>query len=249
MYKLAMTLTTSLLGVGLSTFLTPPPGRDTPPPPSAKKKEKEKDKDKEKGAVGDLRKAYDAIRRIRLDDGRGSAPEERLRDWADRAAGFYRDGLKAMERGDERETHEYGAIAHDLARAANHAAEAQRLDRRTDDLPPPPGDENEGERTARDLRRAYDRIKEMDRREVSHDGRFYVDAARDLYGAARRDAEDGRLDRAGELARAAEAMTHVPEHLGHLAEPPKGGPKPPPPVRHDEPRRPAPRVDLPPPLD
>jgi hypothetical protein len=41
--------------------------------------------------------------------------------------------------------------------------------------------------------------------------------ARDLYRAARRDLEAGREDRGGELARAAEAMTHVTEHLGHVA--------------------------------
>ena len=48
-------------------------------------------------------------------------------------------------------------------------------------------------------------------------------ASRDLYTAARRDLEAGREERGGELARAAEAMTHVIEHLGHVAEgPPEG---------------------------
>ena len=42
-------------------------------------------------------------------------------------------------------------------------------------------------------------------------------AARDLYSAARRDMEAGRVERAGEMARAAEAMTHVPEHLYQVA--------------------------------
>src|SRR4051812_27960397 len=42
---------------------------------------------------------------------------------------------------------------------------------------------------------------------------FYRDASKDLYNAARRDASAGRRERAGELARAAEALTHVPEHL------------------------------------
>ena len=49
------------------------------------------------------------------------------------------------------------------------------------------------------------------------DAKFYLDAARDLYNAARRDVEAGREERAGELARAAEAMTHVPEHLSNAA--------------------------------
>ena len=46
----------------------------------------------------------------------------------------------------------------------------------------------------------------------------YVKAARDLYTAARRDLEAGRDERAGELARAAEAMTHVPEHLAQIGD-------------------------------
>ncbi len=52
---------------------------------------------------------------------------------------------------------------------------------------------------------------------MAADSDFYVKAARDLYSAARRDLEAGRDERAGELARAAEAMTHVPEHLAQVA--------------------------------
>ncbi len=47
---------------------------------------------------------------------------------------------------------------------------------------------------------------------------YFRDAANDLYRSARRDFDAGRLERAGELARAAEAMTHVSEHLGHAAD-------------------------------
>jgi hypothetical protein len=66
---------------------------------------------------------------------------------------------------------------------------------------------------------------------------FYRETARDLYNAARRDVEAGRYDRAGELARAADAMTHVIEHLGHAAdqsarpEPREPEPKPEPKAR------------------
>ena len=60
--------------------------------------------------------------------------------------------------------------------------------------------------------------------------KFYIDAARDLYNAARRDAEAGRLDRAGELAKAATAITHVSEHLAHALHdgppPPRDGDRP-----------------------
>ena len=68
---------------------------------------------------------------------------------------------------------------------------------------------------------------------------FYIKAARDLYSAARRDLEAGRDERAGELARAAEAMTHVPEHLAQ-AGPARGEfdarPAPPPPPDGPEPK-------------
>jgi hypothetical protein len=104
--------------------------------------------------------------------------------------------------------------------------------------------------TRHELRKAYDRLREADDRD-SNDAEFYLDAARDLYKAARRDADGDRSERALELARAAEAMTHVPEHLGHAAdirpEPAKG--------KRD--RKEAPKAkrerskgdDLPPPID
>jgi hypothetical protein len=241
MLKLFALTGTSLVGLAL-TALLPPSGPGGPPPrPDAKKKGL--------GAAVDLRKAYDAIRRVRADEGRGGAAEERLRDWAERAAGLYRKGVRAMEDGDERLAHEYGAMAHDLARAADHADNAARWDRHDDNLPPPPSDGAQGdrERTLRDLRHAFDRIREIEGQDPPSEGRFYLDAARDLYRAARRDAENGHLDRAGELARAAETMSHVPEHMIHAERGPDG---PPPPDRKAERKRPLePRGDLPPPID
>ena len=64
------------------------------------------------------------------------------------------------------------------------------------------------------------------------DGRGYVIADRTVQGrdpatwaraavAAWRDLEADRDERAGELARAAEAMTHVPEHLANAGEAPE----------------------------
>src|SRR5436189_194701 len=82
-----------------------------------------------------------------------------------------------------------------------------------DDLPKPPGGtwaDEAPDPLRHDLRKAYDRLSDADSKPASN---FYRDAARDLYNAARRDAEAGRYDRAGELARAADAMTHVIEHL------------------------------------
>ena len=84
------------------------------------------------------------------------------------------------------------------------------------------GPEDSGERVRRDLNRAYDRIAEFSQGEPDAGAAFYLKAARDLYTAARRDVEAGREERGGELARAAEAMTHVAEHLGHAADGPRG---------------------------
>ncbi len=258
MFKMITLVTSTLIGLSLSAILPAQgPGGSPPPPP----------KKKGHGAKEDLRKAYDSIRRLRLDEGRGGRPEERLRDWAERAADLYRKGVRAMDDGDEHLAHEYGAMAHDLARAADHASNAARFDHRDDDLPPPPGGSpgEEWDRLVRDLRHAYDRIRDVADKDPTREARFYLDAARDLYNAARRDAEDDRLDRAGELARAAEAMSHVPEHMMHAergpdAPPPpdrkKAEPKkarrPGPPERKAEPkkgRRPEPGGELPPPLD
>ena len=55
-------------------------------------------------------------------------------------------------------------------------------------MPPPPsgpGREDDGELIRRELRRAYDRIREADV-SSSDEAKFYLDAARDLYKAARR---------------------------------------------------------------
>ena len=104
-------------------------------------------------------------------------------------------------------------------------------------------------RARKDLYRAYDRLGWLGTWQGAPGSEFYVKAARDLYSAARRDLEAGRDERAGELARAAEAMTHVPEHLDQIGggpgrevgrsapAPPAGGPVPktkgfdPPPAR------------------
>lgn len=63
------------------------------------------------------------------------------------------------------------------------------------------------------LKEAHDKLKAA----IEKDGegaRFYLDSARNLYNAARRDATEGRNDRAIELARAAVALTLVPRYLG-----------------------------------
>lgn len=201
--------TSSLMGLALTATIPAEPFAGPDAPPKAKKKE-------DKGPGGDeMKKAYDLLRRIRSDSRNSGRPEERLKDWTERATKLYRDAVRAFEKGEERKAREFGVAAHDLARAVDHARNAATFDL-DDELPPPPdlkGPRDEDERTRRDLRHAYDRISELKDDAEGHETRFYLDASKDLYNAARRDAVSGRRERAGELARAAEALTHVPEHL------------------------------------
>ena len=256
---------TSLLGVGLGALLSaaPPPPTDGPPPPPHEKK---KGGPGPRGPEGELRKAYDLLRRLRAADGPAGKPQERLKDWTERASRLYRKAVEAKAAGGPpHKAHEYASAAHALARAIGHARDASRVDRPDPELPPPPpgrGPDDDAERTTRELRHAYDRIREGRDRESGPEARFYFDAARDLYNAARKDAEGDRPERAGELARAAEAMTHVPEHLARAIEDhpepkqkhePKAKPKdrPEPKDKDDRPEGERPRAgrDLPPPLD
>ncbi len=149
---------------------------------------------------------------------------------------------------------EYGTAAHDLARAVDHARNATRFDRPDPDLPPPSDDfglEDAKDRARRDLTRAYERLEWLGTWRAAAGSEVYVKAARDLYSAARRDLAAGRDERAGELARAAEAMTHVPEHLAQLG-PDRGRPgdlpAPPPPDGPEakKARRPEPKAKAPP---
>ncbi len=205
---------TSVLGISLAGFFQGPEPRPgyAPPPPKAKGK---------KGAPGDeLRKTYDLLRRVRS-DAAGGRTEERLSDWIERASSLYRQAVRLSVQGELRRARELGTAAHDLARAVDHARNATQLDRPDPDLPPPPdgiGPEDVGERARRDLYRAYEHIQFASAESTDAESRFYLNAARDLYNAARRDAEANREERSGELARAAEAMTHVPEHLRNAAE-------------------------------
>jgi hypothetical protein len=250
MIKLFATVGTVLVSLALAAAQPPPP--DGGPLAKAKAKGKEGKKKAGREPGQELSKAYDLLRRLRADDSTSGRPDERLRDWTDRAAGFYREGLKSLGAADAFRAREYGAAAHDLARAVDHSRNAVRYDRPDPDLPPPADDfglRDTEDRARTDLYRAYDRLAWLGTWQGAQGSDFYVKAARDLYSAARRDMEAGRVERAGELARAAEAMTHVPEHLyqvggglgrevGRVAPPPPaGGPVPkakgfaPPPVR------------------
>jgi hypothetical protein len=221
MNKLVAIVSSIVVSLGLATLL---PGQSPPPggPPSPKAKGKGAGKKKgEREPGGELRKAYDLLRRLRADDGVAARPEERLREWTNQAAELYRDGLKAQSAGDMVVAREYGAAAHDLARAVDHAHNASRFDRPDPDLPQPSDDfglEDTRDRSRRDLYRAYERLGWLGTWRRAGASEVYVKAARDLYNAARRDLQAGRDERAGELARASEAMTHVPEHLAQMGD-------------------------------
>jgi hypothetical protein len=215
MIKLVATASSLLVSLGLAAFLPAQPPPDGRPLPKAKGKAEGKKKGGREPA-GELSKAYDLLRRVRADDTSASRPDERLREWTDRAAGYYRDGLKALNAADMLRAREFGAAAHDLARAVDHSRNAVRYDRPDPDLPPPSdnfGLRDSEDRARADLYRAYDRLGWLGTWQGTPGSDYYVKAARDLYSAARRDLEAGRVERAGELARAAEALTHVPEHL------------------------------------
>lgn len=62
-----------------------------------------------------------------------------------------------------------------------------------------------------ELERAYDKIVKARAEMTEPKDSLYLDAARDLYNKARKEAEAGRNGRAAELARAAVALTLVPE--------------------------------------
>jgi hypothetical protein len=258
MFKIVAITSSVVASVLLATLLQaqPPPPYGQPIPKAKGKGEGKKKAGRE--FEGELRKAYDLLRRLRAEDGAVGRPDERLRDWTDRAAALYREGLRAQTAGDLFSAREYGAAAHELARAVDHTRNATRFDRPDPDLPSPSDDfglEDMRDRARVDLYRAYDRLGWLGTWQAAPGSEVYIKAARDLYTAARRDLEAGRDERAGELARAAEAMTHVPEHLAQASAAGAGGriakaPLPPP-DRPDlkgkriEPRDPRDR-DLPP---
>ena len=223
MLKVVATVSTVLVSLGLASFVPAQPPPDGPPFAKVKAKGKEGKKKAGREPGGDLRKAYDLLRRLRADESALGRTDERLQATGRiaRGPGFYRDGLRALGAADMLRAREYGAAAHDLARAVDHARNAVRYDRPDPDLPAPSdnfGLEDTRDRARVDLYRAYDRLGWLGTWRSAAASDTYVKAARDLYSAARRDLEAGRDERAGELARAAEAMTHVPEHLAQAGD-------------------------------
>ena len=236
-------LTLSASGLLSLTLLGVVPAASQPPeePPPPKKKgldflKKGGDEAKKGGEAGpeaDLRRAYNLLRRLRADDRAAGHSDDRIREWTERATKYYREGIRALQDENPQLAHESAVIAHELARAIEHARNAELFERPDDALPPPPekaGSGRDGDARRR-LTQAYEQLREEDDgSDAGPEAKYYRNAASEVYRRAVRDFEAGRRERAGELARAAEALSHVAEHLGHAADvrsapPPKAEPK------------------------
>lgn len=160
-----------------------------------------------------LQKTYDALTEVsvRMKADRARPPRDTTKLF-DRAKDLYRDAVKADREEEGRRADELGLAAHDAARGLLHALRADAP--AVASLPAPPvRDDDELDEL---LRRTADRLEdgERDRRGA---GRAFLDAARRLYDQARRANRDESV-RAIQLARAAEAWTHVGEHLNRADE-------------------------------
>jgi len=200
----------SLTLLGLMPAASQEPGGSTP---SRKKGEA--------GPEGDLQRAYHLLRRLRADGQTAGRSDARIREWTDRATSFYREGIRALREENIQLAQVNAVIAHDLGLAIEHMRNATLYDRPDADLPPPPGKVKAGRDgdAHRELTKAYNRLREGDDgSDADPDAKYYRNAAGELYRAALRDFEGDRTDRAGELARAAEAMSRVCVNLGHAAD-------------------------------
>jgi hypothetical protein len=182
-----------------------------------------------KKGKNDLQKAYDALNDVAAwTDGGRSRPPRDLEPLIERAKDLYRDAVRANREGEGRSSDELAAAAHDAARGLVHALRAEAPAPRG--LPSPPVRDNYELDDL--LRRTRDRLEDADALQSRGAGRTFLDAARRLYDRA---SKAGREDtaRAMQLARAAEAWTHVGEHL--LQADSRSRLRPPPERRRDRP--------------
>lgn len=242
-------LTLSLATEPMSAFAQPPK-KDKKDGPGPKDGPKEKDGPKH---IADLRKAYDILSEVHPVPKKGGPREDdgrRLFDWAKR---LYRDAVKAAE-GDGPPNPGQSAAAHDAARGLKHWFAATQPP--VPDLPKPPAPpagprgDDPWEPALGDLRRAKDRLDDA-KPEGGPIGKEFLDAARKAYAEGRTAYEAKEFDRAAELARAAEAWSHVGEHLDRAADRrdgPDGKAPPPPPDRRPDEKAAGKEVPAPPPL-
>lgn len=188
-----------------------------------------------------LVKAYEALTDIAAwtEGGRARPPRD-LAPLLDQAKDLYRDAVRAARDEEPRRADELAAAAHDAARGLVHALRANSP--ATRGLPAPPrGDEDELDEL---LRRTRDRLDDVGDQGPRGAGRTFLEAARRFSERARQAGRDDDV-RAIQLARAAEAWTHVGEHL--MRADPDVGFRPDPERRRERPLPPADRHRPPPP--
>lgn len=215
-------------------------------------------------AAKDLQHAYDRLREVNWFLGADKVKAlPQTAELLDSAKELYRNAHQTFIEGDRERAGELAKAAHDAARGLKHSLEAQQPPVAA--LPAPPIQMGgpldrltaggEAWLEARDqLQRAYDRIQIADTAPaVGGPSRQFMDASRRVYAIARRAYGDGDYPRVAELARAAEAWTHVGEHILRASE--RGeqfARRPLPPPRPDDRaplRRPGGAESLPPPLN
>ena len=203
--------------------------------------------------IADLRRTYDILTetaaQTRPAGRKKDGPDGDGRRFYDAAKKLYRDAVKAADAG-EPTARELAVAAHDAARGLKHFISATTPVE--PDLPRPPmgrGPEEPWTIALNELQRAKDRLEETGDGQA---GREFRDAARKLYADGRAAYEAKDFSKAAELARGAEAWSHVGEHLERAI---PGGPvgvleKAPPPVEGPKGREPEPRLrgkEVPPP--
>jgi hypothetical protein len=173
------------------------------------KPKKDKGEKAPKKGKDDLRKAYDALTDVAswTETGRARPPRD-LPPLIDQAKDLYREAVRAAREDEMWRAAELAKAAHDAARGLVHALRADAPALRG--IPAPP---NRDSYELDDLlRRTRDRLEDIGALSPRGAGRTFLDAARRLYDQARQAGRDDTI-RATQLARAAEAWTHVGEHL------------------------------------
>lgn len=198
-----------------------------PPEPKGPKGRGPKSKEKDH-----LQKAYDALTEVSvwMNADRARPPRD-LPKLFDRAKDLYRDAVKASRDDDDRRAAELALASHDAARGLLHALRADAPAVAGLPAPPRPDDDQLNEL----MRRTRDRLEDAGETAVRGPGREFLDAARRLHEQARKAGRDDEA-RAIQLARAAEAWTHVGEHLRRADD--RDVRREPPPRPEDRPRRP-----------
>jgi hypothetical protein len=188
-----------------------------------------------------LQKAYDALTEATawLDAGRARPPRD-LAPLIDQAKDLYRDAVRAARDDEPWRADELAAAAHDAGRGLVHALRAEAPAAKGVPAPPRRDDYELDDL----LRRTRDRLEDAGEASPRGPGRAFLDAARRLYDRARRADRDDTA-RAIQLARAAEAWTHVGEHLTQADQ--RVGLRPPPDRRRERPLPPDERPRRPPP--